>query len=168
MIKCIKSRDIPQTIVKYLLKPLYKKRTKIRLKSAPPPLNIIGAWDPHGNLVIGDAITAFTAFKEVKEACFGQNLDPYFESSIQDFGLAYLQLGIPVTSKVHTVLVHVKQFLNKQNGQGLGVWSEQALESLHHDFNQLRVNGKYKRTLTPAKYSEQLLKCVVTYNSRHV
>ena len=117
---------------------------------------------------IGDAVSAFVAFKGVKDACFGQDLDPCFESYIRDFGLAYLQLGIPVTSKVHSVLVHVKQFLTKHDGQGLGVWSEQASESVHHDFCNFWVNGKYKRTLTHEKYAVQLLNCLVSYNSRHV
>ena len=73
-----------------------------------------------------------------------------------------------ITPKVHGVLFHVPEFLDKNPGHGLGLWSEQASESVHYDFGDLWVNGSYKRSLTHADYTSQLLKCVVTYNSRHI
>ena len=117
---------------------------------------------------INNIVLAFQAAIDVKSACFGQKALPNYQETIKKFGLAYMKLGISVTPKVHTLLVHVHQFLERQDGQGLGVWSEQASESVHHDFSALWINSCYKRDLAHTKYASQLLKCVLTYNSRHV
>ena len=41
---------------------------------------------------------------------------------------------MPITPKVHCVFEHIVQFLEiKELKTGLGAWSEQAMESVHHD-----------------------------------
>ena len=65
-------------------------------------------------------------------------------------------------------LLFIPQFLADKEGKGLGVWSEQASESVHHDFSSLWAAGSYKRALCHKDYESQLYKCVVTYNSRHI
>ncbi len=117
---------------------------------------------------IANAIDALKATSVVKEACFGKELDPNYKQIITDFGIAYMKLGISVTPKVHAILVHVCQFLEIHEGNGLGPWSEQASESVHFDFSQLWEKGCYKRSLNHDQYADKLLKCVITYNSRHV
>ena len=104
------------------------------------------------------------ALNTLRMACFGQTLDPDYKTYIRSFADAYVKLGIDVTPKVHAVLVHVPQFLDQNPGHGLGLWSEQASESVHYDFGDLWVNSSYKRSLTHKDYAEQLLKGVVTYN----
>ena len=74
--------------------------------------------------------------------------------------------------KTHILEAHVVEFLNRQTGvfkgKGLGFWSEQASESVHYDWYKLWVDNKYKRELDHKDYNKQLLKCGVTYNSRHL
>ena len=45
-----------------------------------------------------------------------------------------MKIGIPVTP-VHAVMFHVAKFCLMM-GQGLGPWSEQTRESVHHDFKE--------------------------------
>ena len=80
------------------------------------------------------------ALNTLRMACFGQTLDPDYKTYISSFADAYVKLGIDVTPKVHAVLVHVPQSLYLNLGHGLGLWSKQALESLHFDFEDL---GKF-------------------------
>ena len=79
-----------------------------------------------------------------------------------NFSTAYMKINISVTPKVHALLVHVSQFLEGQNGEG------QASESVHQDFSALWINSGYKLNIVHRKYASQLLRCVITYNSRHV
>ena len=74
-----------------------------------------------------------------------------------------------VTPKIHALLVHVPQFLEKYRhlGFGLGFYSEQASEAVHCDFDSLWTGNKYKRSMSHDEYTRQLFKTVVTYNSRH-
>ena len=81
-----------------------------------------------------DVARTLANFNKVVEACFGQDLDPSFRTTIKDFEKSYRSLGISVTPKVHVVFEHVAQFLElKGHKTGLGAWSEQAMESVHHD-----------------------------------
>ena len=47
---------------------------------------------------------------EVRISCFGHVLSGNFVNNIKDFQKAYLKLGISVTTAVHTLFVHVRQF----------------------------------------------------------
>ena len=115
-------------------------------------------------------LDTFLAFNEVRKACFGVLLDKeHFRVHIRRFAEAYQILGLSITPKLHAIFVHVPQFLQHQNlVKGLGFWSEQASETVHRDFDDLWVEGRYKRALGHTEYSNQLFKCVVTYNSRHL
>ena len=59
-------------------------------------------------------------------------------------------------------------FTNVPGATVLGFWSEQASESVYYDWYKLWVDNKYKRELDHKDYNKQLLKCGVTYNSRHL
>ena len=70
----------------------------------------------------------------VVTACFGQTLDPAYEDYIDAFSYQYRSLGISITPKVHIIEQHVVEFLKiKGEEAGLGFWSEQPMESGHHD-----------------------------------
>ena len=111
-------------------------------------------------------ISAFNSFNAVVEACYGMDLHPDFERRIAVFVMDYLKLGISVTPKVHAVFFHVAEFC-LMTGQGLGPWSEQTGESVHHDFNQTWKNYKVN-DVEREIYGENLLKAVAAYNSRHL
>ena len=117
---------------------------------------------------VSDVYDAFNTYSQVKSACFGQQLDLNYKGYIEKFGEAYIKLGKGIPPKVHGILAHVDQFLSLNPGKALGFWSEQASESVHYDFSTLWINGSYKRAISHDQYESRLLKCVVTYNSRHI
>ena len=106
-------------------------------------------------------------FNGVVSACFGQELDPTYEEKITQFSQLYRSLGCTVPPKVHIVEVHVAQFL-KMRGEkyGLGMLSEQAMESCHHDFKIEWENRKVG--LSHSELGDRLLDTVVRYNSKHL
>ena len=114
-----------------------------------------------------DVARTLVKFNKVVEACFGQDLDPSFRTTIKDYEKSYRSLGISVTPKVHVVFEHVAQFLElKGHKTGLGAWSEQAMESVHHDmkleWDRTKVGPDHP------KYREILFDTIVRYNSKHI
>ena len=80
-------------------------------------------------------IDALRKFKSVVTACFGMVLEDDFSEKIDRFRDSYLAImNISVTPKVHAVFFHVKQFIEIKRAP-LGVFSEQATESMHHNFS---------------------------------
>ena len=65
--------------------------------------------------------------------CYGAELHPDFKDKIAAFKKDFINLGISIAPKVHVVMFHIAEFC-KITGQGLGPWSEQSGESVHHDF----------------------------------
>ena len=68
------------------------------------------------------ALHTLQAFYQVVQSCFVDRLELDFQEKINEFGTCYLKLGLPVTLKVHAILVHVPQFLthNFKQEKGLG------------------------------------------------
>lgn len=110
-------------------------------------------------------VEALTDLRSVVHDCFGNILRCSFKDSISRFRKSYLKLSIPITPKIHVIFFHVAEFCEK-NGRALGSFSEQAFEAVHHDFNE--TWKKYKLKKGHPKFSENLLKAVVEYNSHHV
>lgn len=86
---------------------------------------------------------------------------------------AYQATEMNETLKVHVLLDHLVQsllFLGRPDG--LGIWTEQAGESVHHFF--LKTWDKYRvNCMTDAEgsfvtYAERLMKAVVEFSSQHV
>ncbi|CAH1099096.1 unnamed protein product [Psylliodes chrysocephalus] len=71
----------------------------------------------------------------VVHECFGMILTPNYKSSIADFRRSYLALLKSVTPKIHAIFFHVEEFCDS-TGNALGFYSEQAVESVHHDHDQ--------------------------------
>ena len=69
--------------------------------------------------------------------------------------------------QVHVIETHVVEFL-KMKGEiaGLGFWSEQSMESGHHDF-KLEWE-KVKVSENHAEYAERLFNTVVRYAGKHL
>ena len=114
-------------------------------------------------------IDAFIAFNMIRQTCFATLRTRDYQTHINKFAEIFLKLGLSVTPKVHAVLVHVSQFLQRQiySDKGLGHWSEQASETVHSNFQSLYVGSSHKRAITHKDYGNELYKCVVSYNSRH-
>ena len=77
-----------------------------------------------------------------------------------------MNLNISVTPKVHAVMYHVEEFCSLTE-KGLGAWSEQTSESLHHEFKKCWGKFFVKDTDNPA-YPERLLSAVRVFNSLNI
>ena len=82
------------------------------------------------------------------------------------FRIAYKKRKISCTPKGHAVFHHISEFCDLEK-IGLGPYSEQAAESLHHDFDTMWARFKVKKQEYPV-YSSRLLNSVVMYNSQHM
>ena len=83
-----------------------------------------------------------------------------------------MALDITVTPKAHIVFQHIAEFLSRVNAGenfstvGLGYFSEQAFEAMHHDVKV--IWEKVKVGLDHPNFSEKLRSFVVAYNSKHL
>ena len=111
-------------------------------------------------------VQAFRDFKKVVHACFGQELDQDFASMIGQFKASCSALPISTTPKLHIIFCHISEFIQR-NERALGIFSEQALESAHSDFQSF-WETRFKRQMPHPDYPDQLLKSVVEYNSKHI
>ena len=102
---------------------------------------------------------------EVKKSCFGLELNEGWDDRIQEFDKQFDKLGISKSNKVHAIVTHVPDFI-RMTGEPLGRYSEQAMESVHQDWEKTWVD--YKRGEIAESFHEQLFKCVVKYNSSHL
>ena len=84
---------------------------------------------------VGPFVRAFRDFRRVVHSCFGMSLDQDFAQHIQNFRDSCDHLPISITPKLHILFVHVPEFINRKN-LPLGVFSEQASETVHQDFQK--------------------------------
>ena len=110
---------------------------------------------------------ALEAFNVVRKSCFGQTCSASYKVDIENFAHAYLNAKAPITVKVHCTVVHVPQFLDMHPGKGLGVWSEQAVEHLHSDFESFYARCKYFRNPDHPEFPNSFLKAIIAYCSLH-
>ena len=111
-------------------------------------------------------VEAFTskAFNDVSSS-FSNALSEDFEEKIELFKTLYLDLAINETPKVPCVLFHITEFC-KDKKRGLGMYSEQASESVHANFS---VTWKrFKVSETHKDYGSKLLRAVLVYNCEHL
>ncbi len=120
---------------------------------------------PSTNKKVFDYVHAFEAFNEVVKACYSRKLAPNYMQKITDFRTAYKKLSISITPKIHAIFHHISEFCEIVK-MGLGPYSEQAAESVHHDFNTMWSRFKVKTKEHP-EYGQRLLKSVIMYNSQH-
>ena len=110
------------------------------------------------NNIVKKFANAFKALNDVVAVCYGYELAADYVAKIKKFSGAYLELGINITPKVHNLVHHLQEFC-ALTGRGLGPWSEQASESIHHDFKQTWQRFKINDT-DDELYGEHLLKAV--------
>lgn len=110
-------------------------------------------------------VQCFNDFNKVVKSCFSIELKTDYVNHINNFRQSYLDLGIRVTPKVHTVINHIEYFCEK-NQRGLGFYSEQTLESSHAKFSNFW--NKYKVKKTNQNFPEILLKTVKAFNSKRL
>lgn len=115
---------------------------------------------------IGKFIDAFDTFNDVVKSCFGMTLEENFGGKIDKFAVAVQRLGVSITTSMHIVIHHVKQFCNFRKSS-LGPFSEQATEAIHYDFVAMWQHGG-KVSESHQDYDQRLLSSIVRYNGRHL
>lgn len=110
-------------------------------------------------------VDCFQKLKMVVDSCFSMTLQADYVKHINLFKESYEALGISVTPKIHAIFFHVTEFCSK-TGKGLGFYSEQVIESLHHDFSDTWKNFKVLKE--HPQYKDRLLRAVCQYNSKHL
>lgn len=105
------------------------------------------------------------SLKNLVESCFGYNLDTKYEEKLEHFRWIVNANDIPFTPKLHILLEHVPEFLAKHN-IGLAAVSEQALESLHHQWKNFFCN--YKLSSTSDGYASALIRGVTKFNAKNI
>lgn len=121
-------------------------------------------------LIIVPYVTCLKLMDKIVNSCFSnaQKVDSLeLQKNICDLRKSFASTGVSVTLKVHVLLNHVLDALSYLNGTGLGIWSEQAGESVHHDFLQ-HWNRYLLNNIDDERYGERLCKAVVEYSSSHV
>ena len=109
-------------------------------------------------------VHAFRSFRKVAKGCFGYDLSPSFESDIDKFISDYGDLELGMFPKLHVLKHHVPAFCRKER-QGLGLFSEQAIKSVHHFF-EAKTWKNFKRSSNLPSYSKFLLSALVDFNSK--
>ena len=109
-------------------------------------------------------VQAFRTLDSVVASCFGNTLSDSYSDDIDVFERAYCDLGYPASPKVHALIVHVRQFIER-SGKSLGIFSEQACETFHSVF-QNSWKTRYARKPHP-EYPRKLLECVQEVASKH-
>ena len=99
------------------------------------------------------------------EVCFGFNYYEGYKFAIENFSIAYFDLGIQVSLKFHIVFENVMQFCEKHNS-GLRLYSENSLENSHYDFKPFWQKS-YKVSMNHPNYVDKMLKSVHMYNVLH-
>ena len=110
-------------------------------------------------------VTVFKMLNNVVASCFGNDLHEDYHQAILNFKQAYLDLEMPVTPKIHAIFNHITEFCATVN-VGLGRFSEQASESVHHSFNVEWL--RHKVNDDNPEYPSRLLRAVTVYNCKHI
>ena len=110
-------------------------------------------------------VRCFRSFNVVVSSCFGQDLHLSYKEDIEMFRQDYLDLNINITPKVHAVIFHIVEFCERVD-TGLGRFSEQASESVHHNFKT--TWQRFKVLDCHPDYGQRLLRAVNSFNTDHI
>ena len=89
-------------------------------------------------------------------------LEAFYKSAID-------LVDVSFTPTLHGVVEHVADFFNIWGTEfGLGLYGEQAGESVHYDFESTIYTSAYKRPESHPEFGPKLLRAVAAYNSLHL
>ncbi|CAH1106663.1 unnamed protein product [Psylliodes chrysocephalus] len=115
-------------------------------------------------------IAAFKAMNKVVISSFTSGkVGPLISDHVKELRKCLDSIeNVSCTLKIHVLLDHLEECLSFiENETGLGFWSEQSGEAIHHNF--LKFWGRYKVTdILHPTYSTNLLKAVVEFSSLHL
>ena len=148
----------------------------------------------HGQDFKGDACHRLLKSLDKLEAAVPPTVDPLFVKCLRDldrlvgscFSVAgpppdYLDhleafyesasalLDVSFTPTLHGIVEHVRDFFEIWGTEfGLGLYSEQAGESVHYDFENRIYTHAYKRPESHPEFGPLLLRAVAAYNAIHL
>lgn len=104
----------------------------------------------------------------VANCCFSARaVGPDLDNHIYELNKAFRGLDVSETLKIHVALKHIKDCLQFLGYYGLGLWSEQAGESIHREF--LKFWERYKiNIIEDSTYATRLKKAIITFSSQHI
>ena len=105
---------------------------------------------------------------KVVHQVFSPTIKPGLDSSLAHLNKCVKATGLSETLKMHYILHHIPPHaLHYLHGAGLGLWSEQAGESIHRVF--LKYWEKYKtNNIHDPAYGDKLKRAVVEFSSQHL
>ena len=119
-----------------------------------------------GCIMASAYVEAFRSLGDVVEACFGMTLHDDYVDKIVIFKDAYDALPTKtITPKIHAIIHHVPEFC-QEHQTSLGVYSEQASEAVHSEFNDFWK--RYKVSKNNPNYKTQLYRAVTEFNSDRI
>ena len=96
-----------------------------------------------------------------------RSVGPNLSKHIEELKSAFKSTGLSETLKSHVALNHIEHSLFFLGCSGLGLWSEQAGESIHREF--LKFWSRYQiNTIDDSSYGERLHRAVVDFSSHHL
>lgn len=112
-------------------------------------------------------VASFNVMNKIVDKCFGTTkTEAQLESDLKHLEAVLKDCGVSQTLKIHCILHHLQDSISYLNS-GLGIWSEQAGESIHREF--LTVWNKHKmNNIDDPRYGHQLLKAVVEFSSNRI
>ena len=119
---------------------------------------------------LSEYLAIFRSLSNIVSKCFavvGPKDDSYLKD-IEDFKKSAEKLGVD-TPTIHAVVYHVKIWFERNGTEfGLGLYSEQAGEAVHYDFEDRVYTAAYKRLESHPQHGVKLLEAVAAHNSEHV
>ena len=109
----------------------------------------------------------------MKQATFGVKINADNEIVVMEFNMSYANLveyvnnyfenvSLNIPWKIHIAINHIILFLKSTNSDnGLGIYLEQAGESIHHEFK--KTWSRYKRQQNYSEYAKRLKLSVVEF-----
>ena len=124
----------------------------------------------YANFQVMPFVDTFRSLNKVRISCFGNKLDPDYNNVLEEFKANVMtmvqmpNLGVNITPKMHFIFFHVSDWCENSN-DGLGLVSEQAGESIHHEFRSYFQNYQH---LPGKSNGEKMLRAVQSFNAKQV
>ena len=113
-------------------------------------------------------VSTFKSLNKVVMGSFSnQSPSEDIDKYIKELRKCFEATKVSETLKIHVVLYHIVDALQFLNKRGLGLWSEQAGESIHREF--VKFWNKYKiNSIDDTTYGTRLKRAVVDFSLSHI
>ena len=118
---------------------------------------------------LANYLVCLQCLSKVVSGCYGKLVDTSYKKYIRDFSISFEALNISETPSIHAVKTHILDFFER-NGtdNGLGIYSEQASESVHYDWEASVWDQGYKVAESHPSNPSNLMRATAKYNFRHL